>query len=87
MGFSLVLSNRNENGEMNRHRFQMNLSAEEFLLYYRGTAKAVIVQAEDGRTIQLPASSLRPFVTASGITGRFELTLDASNKLIDLRRL
>lgn len=72
---------------MQRHRFQMNLSAETFLHYYRGAARLVIVQAEDGRTIQLPASSLRPFVTASGISGRFELTLDANNKLVELRRL
>ncbi|WP_428606005.1 DUF2835 domain-containing protein [Sedimenticola sp.] len=70
-----------------RYRFQLNLSAERFLHYYRGAARAVIVQAEDGRTIQLPANRLRPFVTASGIVGRFELTLDAQNKLIDLRRI
>lgn len=74
-------------GLMQRHRFQLAISAETFLHYYRGAARAVIVQAEDGRTIQLPANSLRPFVTASGVVGRFELILDDHNKLVELRRL
>ncbi|MCW8891603.1 MAG: DUF2835 domain-containing protein [Sedimenticola sp.] len=72
---------------MKRHRFQINLTSQEYLHYYRGQASAVIVQADDGRTLQLPANSLRPFVTASGISGRFELTLDDRNKLVELRRL
>jgi hypothetical protein len=80
-------NNKNEEHAMPRHRFQLNISAETYLHYYRGAARAVIVQAEDGRTIQLPANSFRPFVTADGISGRFELTLDANNKLVELRRL
>lgn len=72
---------------MNRHRFQLQISAETYLRYYRGHARAVIVQAEDGRTIQLPADAFRPFVTASGIAGRFELQLDDNNKLIALKRI
>jgi len=72
---------------MNRHRFQLRISAETYLEYYRGHARAVIVQAEDGRTIQLPADVFRPFVTASGIAGRFELRLDDNNKLIELKRI
>lgn len=72
---------------MKRHCFYINLTSQEYLHYYRGHASAVIVKAEDGRTIQLPANTFRPFVTASGIAGRFELTLDDQNKLIDLRQL
>ncbi len=72
---------------MVRHRFQLNISAETFLHYYQGAARAVIVRAEDGRTIQLPASNFRPFVTAAGIFGRFELVLDANNRLVELRRI
>jgi hypothetical protein len=66
--------------------FSINLPAERYLHYYRGNARAVIVRSEDGRRIQLPAANLRPFVTAEGIVGRFELTLDEHNKLIDIRR-
>ena len=70
-----------------RISFSISLSAERYLQYYRGHARAVIVRSEDGRRIQLPAASLRPFVTAEGIVGRFELTLDENNKLIDIRRV
>lgn len=72
---------------MKRYRFQLQISAEAYLSYYRGHARAVIVQSEDGRTIQLPADLFRPYVSASGISGRFELELDDNNKLIDLRRI
>lgn len=72
---------------MERHRFQIRISAETYLSYYRGHARAVIVQAEDGRTIQLPADVFRQYVTADGISGRFELCLDNNNKLIELKRI
>ena len=66
--------------------FGISLPAERYLHYYRGNARSVIVMSEDGRRIQLPADSLRPFVTAEGILGRFELTLDENSKLIEIRR-
>ena len=53
--------------------FVLELPAEEYLRYYQGQAGAVIVRAEDGRRVQLPASALRPFVTEQGIYGRFQL--------------
>lgn len=77
----------NDNRQMQRHRFSIDISADTFLHYYRGVASAVIVRGEDGRTIQLPAKHFRPFVTAAGVSGRFELLLDANGKLIELRRL
>jgi hypothetical protein len=61
------------------------ISAEEFLAYYEGIAKTVRVRAHDGRTIDLPAARLRPFVTRSGIRGEFLLRLDERNKVIELR--
>ena len=68
-------------------RFRIDLAAEAFLRYYQGTARAVIVRAEDGRRVQLPAVKLRPFLLADGIQGWFEITLDDQNKLLSIRRL
>ncbi len=68
-------------------RFSLNISPEAFLRYYQGAASVVIVQAEDGRSVQLPANSLRAFVTPQGIVGRFEIELDQNNKLIKLKKL
>ena len=72
---------------MVRHRFQLNISAETFLHYYQGAARAVIVRAEDGRTIQLPAMTFRPFVTAACGGGGFERVRYANNRLVELGRI
>lgn len=68
-------------------RFSLDISQDEFLRYYRGSAHSVLVQAEDGRKIRLPAANLRPFLLEGGIQGRFEITLNDNHSLLDIRRL
>ncbi len=68
-------------------RFYLDISQDEFLRYYRGSAHSVLVQAEDGRRVRLPAANLRPFLVAEGIRGRFEILLDENNSLQEIRRL
>jgi len=68
-------------------RFHLDISHQAYLRYYSGTASVVIVHAEDGRRVQLPASNLRPFVSSGGIQGRFEVSLDENNRLLDICRL
>jgi hypothetical protein len=68
-------------------RFTLSLSAEEFHPYYQGVAKMVRVRAHDGRTVDLPATRFRPFVTRHGIHGEFVLRLDDSHRVIELRQL
>ncbi len=68
-------------------RFSLDLSPEDYLRYYRGSAQSVLVQAEDGRRIRLPAANLRPFLLEDGIRGRFEITLSEHNNLLDIRRM
>lgn len=68
-------------------RFSIDISRNEFLRYYRGSAHSVLVQAEDGRKIRLPAVNLRPFLVSDGIKGRFEISLNDNNSLLDIRRL
>ncbi len=65
---------------MNRFEFSINLSAQEYLKYYRGSVNRVIAQCSDGTTIQFPALLLKPFVTTGGIRGNFVLTCDAEGK-------
>jgi len=72
---------------MQRIRFSMSLPADEFLFYYRGQVQTVSVVADDGRRIDIPAASFRQFVGKDGISGRFELLLDANNKLLRIERL
>ncbi len=68
-------------------RFHLNISQEEYLRNYRGSAHSVLVQADDGRTVRFPAVNLRQFVTTEGVRGRFEMSLDENNSLIGIRRL
>ena len=68
-------------------RFRLAISADEYLAYYKGSARAVVVVAEDGRSLRFPAGALQPFVTHQGIHGHFELRFDDNNKLQGLRRI
>jgi len=68
-------------------RFQLNLSADQFLRVYQGHTKAISVQAEDGRRIQFPAQNVKQFLTHDGIFGYFEMQLTAEHKFIAIKRL
>jgi len=72
---------------MKRMTFSMDLSAEKYLRYYQGSASAVIVQADDGRTLRFPINAIQKFVTRDGIQGRFEIIFDNNNKLTAINRL
>lgn len=72
---------------MNEIRFYLNLTAERYLHYYQGAAKAVSVVSVDGRRLQFPAEHLRPFVTHNGVQGEFVLQFDSRNKFLGLKRL
>jgi hypothetical protein len=61
---------------MNEFEFDLNISAEAYLDYYRGIANTVIARSSDGRTVEFPASLLRRFVSPEGVRGRFRLTCD-----------
>jgi len=67
---------------MRELRVLLNISAEDFLSYYRGDAQTVIAQSKDGRRVQFPANALRPFLTHSGIQGEFAIRFDENHKLI-----
>ncbi|MBT8149709.1 MAG: DUF2835 domain-containing protein [Gammaproteobacteria bacterium] len=67
-------------------RVELAISADEYLKMYRGTAKQVVATASDGRVVRFPANCLQPFVTHSGIYGRFELFVDPQHKLLRIQR-
>ena len=73
---------------MNRvYHFRVDLSYQDFTAYYQGAVKFVVVRDDSGLLLQLPAARLRPFITPSGIHGRFELELDEHNATRRLVRL
>lgn len=72
---------------MHTVRFSIALSADRYLAYYKGLARAVVVKAHDGRTVQFPADVLRPFLTHEGVYGEFELRFDEGRKFLGIARV
>jgi hypothetical protein len=72
---------------MNRYEFQLRISPDQYLDYYRGTVRQVIVRCASGQNIQFPASLLQRFVTPEGIHGNFVLTCDERHQNSRLERL
>lgn len=72
---------------MNRYEFHLHLSPEQYLDYYRGLAKHIVVRSTQGLTIQFPASLLQKFVTEEGVHGHFVLVCDDRHKCHNLERV
>lgn len=77
---------RTGNG-MQRFEFRLDISAEQYLPYYRGTAHRVLVRCMDGRVMEIPASLLRRFVSADGVHGHFVLSCDDDMRGASLLRI
>ncbi len=72
---------------MNQVRFFLDIPAHDYLTYYQGRARRVVVTALDGRRVQFPAERLRPFVTEAGVHGEFVLSFDDENRFAALERV
>lgn len=74
--------------EQHQHiRLKLVISPDRFLAYYKGAVKSVVARAHDGRTVSFPAHVLQPFVSHDGISGEFELVIDANNRFVRLSRV
>ena len=76
-----------DNHSIKRYEFHLRITADQYLDYYRGTARHVVVRCTTGQNVQFPASLLQQFVTTDGITGTFALTCDDQLKNSRLERL
>jgi hypothetical protein len=65
---------------------RLSISSVEYERLYRGEARTVVARDTEGRTLQFPAASLQPFLTHSGIQGTFVISIDADNRLLEIRR-
>jgi hypothetical protein len=72
---------------MKRYEFHLRRTADQYLDYYRGTARSVVVRCRTGQNVQFPASLLQQFVTTDGICGDFVLTCDEHHRNSQLERL
>jgi len=68
-------------------RFSLQLSYDQYLQVYQGSAKNISVLADDGRRIAFPARNIQSFLTKEGIKGYFEMELTAENRFISLKKI
>jgi hypothetical protein len=67
--------------------FDLKISAQEYLKYYRGEVKWVIVRSLCGKKVRFPANLLVNHVSHDGIEGRFVLHYLAGGKAIKLAKM
>ena len=69
------------------YRFRLELTSAQCLGYYQGIIRYVLVQADTGERVQISADHFRPFISHSGLSGRFELTTTAIGKFVALKKI
>ncbi len=69
-----------------KYYFSINISANEFIPYYQGIVKNVVVTTYQGIKVQFPAMHLRKHLTTSGIQGNFCLQTE-QNKFLSLTKV
>jgi hypothetical protein len=65
----------------------LDISPEQFLAWYEGTARSVLARCHSGKTVQFPASVLQRFVSTDGIRGAFLLTYDENYRFVSITKL
>lgn len=65
----------------------LHIPEDEYLRVYRGSARTVLARSIDGRRISFPANILQPFVTRTGISGRFRIRFDADGRFHSIEKL
>jgi Protein of unknown function (DUF2835) len=70
-----------------RLRFQLSLSSDKYLAYYKGKANSIQTRSIDNKKIRFPASAVRKFLSHDGIHGLFEIQFDENNKLIKIEKI
>lgn len=67
--------------------FYLSISSEEYLKYYRGQVKWVAVTATNGLKVRFPVNLLNPYITRSGVKGRFILKYLTCGKAVSLDKI
>ncbi len=63
------------------------ITAEEFQRLYQGAARDVVALDDQRRRIRFPANILVPFVTHSGVRGRFRINFGDDNRFHSIEQI
>lgn len=67
--------------------FKLNLSKKQFLNYYKGIVRKIVVRSFNGKTVKFPAGILQKFISDNGINGIFKIIFDSNNKFIGIEEV
>lgn len=67
--------------------FNIDVSHDEMLRYYKGSVNQVVVTTADNTKIQFPIQFIKEYVRHDGIHGHFRIVFDENNKLLSLDKL
>ncbi len=65
----------------------VEISPDEWIKLYQGTATDVRTTARDGRSVRFPARILSRFYLKDGIRGSFRILFDDAGKFTSIERL
>ena len=72
---------------MKEYIFDLRITPETWLRYYRTPTSTVVATTRFGRRVQFNARHLQKFVSHDGIRGTFCLTIDAQNDFVSLEMI
>ena len=67
--------------------FRLSISPDEYVRYYRGQVKFVMVTSNSGLKVRFPANLLTPYVSRQGVQGHFILRYLATGKAVSLDKI
>ena len=65
----------------------VNISPDEWIKLYQGSATDVHTRARDGRSVRFPARILSRFYLRDGVQGSFRILFDDQGKFVSVERL
>lgn len=65
----------------------VDISPDEWIKLYQGSATDVHTTARDGRSVRFPARILSRFYLRDGIQGSFRILFDDQGKFVSVERL
>ncbi|GAA0852004.1 DUF2835 family protein [Aliiglaciecola litoralis] len=72
---------------MKTYYFSLDVSYERCERLYGIGSNSVVLRSDCGERIQLPNVNLRPFVTRTGLKGRFRLIITPENKVHSFEKI
>jgi hypothetical protein len=65
----------------------LEISSDDMLRFYKGSAKEIVANAENGQSVRFPAQVLRSHVSSDGVYGRFRIDFDEASKFVAIHRV